>query len=650
MDSLLIGGTVGTIILSIGLYLYSSKRKPNDSIKKSNSSNKIAVDDNMNKYPAGSVSIYFGSQTGTAEGYSRTLMEELQAKGFDAQLVDLEDFDQFSFVESKLAIFLMSTYGEGEPTDNASNFYHWIKNEDKQIDNNFLNSVGFSVFGLGNRQYEFYNRMGKFTNQGLEDLGGKRVFDYGEGDDDGSLEEDFEKWKNLLVNSLVNQFHPNSASMKVDDNQEVKKVHLLYNLIPSKKNTTSIRTNQMSSSTKHFFTAPQAQVISNRELRNGNNCGSTRHIEIDLNGTEIIYETADNLAVLPENNNDIVNSLANILGYNLNDSLTISPILNGKDANSFKYPFPSPCSIRDILTVYLDLQGVPRYDTVNKLVPYINDPGQLLWLKQLLSKESRSGFKSFIEENGKSVSDLIITELSSIKITIAELVHIVPFNQPRFYTISSSSSCFPSSVHITVSVTEKTLNNGKLFRGLCSGYLQNSSKCRIFVRASSFRLPKSLNTPIVMIGPGTGFAPMRALLQERKFQSLKSGNKVNNVSNTLYFGCQNRNIDYIYNDEIEKYNDEGTISKLNLAFSREKNEKVYVQHLLSEESNSLHLMEVINSGGYIFVCGSTKMGSDVHEAILNIIVKHKGQGMASAKDFVHGLQTQQRYIQELWSA
>lgn len=489
----------------------------------------------------------------------------------------------------------------GEPTDNAARFFRWMKNEEGTTEDNCLANVNFAVFGLGNKQYEHYNRMGKLTNQGIEALGGKRVFEYGEGDDDGTLEEDFDAWKAKLWPSLINQFHPNAAaadrqrSNSISDIPKKPTLTFITKTVASGTSSSSnagagmIRTNQQNSSTKHFFTSPHARIAVNRELRSQTSkgdVGSTRHIEIELAGTGIKYETADNLAVLPENDTASVTALAKVLGYDLNETFTVEPA-DPANASSFKYSFPVPCTVREALTQYFDIHGVPRHGTLLQLVPYITDPAQLAWLMSLLSKENRPKFKSTVEDGGKSLYDLIVNELSSCKIPLQDFLHIAPYMQPRYYTISSSSSCFPDTVHITVSVTDYVLPSGKRFRGLCSSYLQRlgagnaAAKCRIFVRASTFRLPRSLSTPIVLIGPGTGIAPMRALLQERSYQGKHKGVKKGEPiagSNTLYFGCKNREVDFLYSDELAEFEKRGELTKLHLAFSRDQKQKVKSIH------------------------------------------------------------------------
>lgn len=289
--------------------------------------------------------------------------------GFNAKMVDLEDFDPDDLANARLCIFLMATYGEGEPTDNATKFYRWAKDENRELESTFLSRLQFTVFGLGNRQYEHFNMMGKFTNKHLEKHGAKRVFEYGEGDDDGSLEEDFEAWKAKLWVDMVSQFHPDSKtqSAKDSDSISIEKIQLQFTaeLIesPSSPASTPLPTTQINNSTKHFFNAAVAKVGVNRELRSGG--GSTRHIEIEIGDTDVTYETADNLAVLPENEEAAVSAVSSALGFNLNDTFKLIPVA-GAD---FRHPFPTPCSVGEALTRYFDIQvRTPLVKKVNDMM------------------------------------------------------------------------------------------------------------------------------------------------------------------------------------------------------------------------------------------------------------------------------------------
>jgi len=676
-DTAVLGGiAVGAVVIGLSYYFMTAKSAGgavDDSIKSRTGSFDIS------KYPGGKLFVFFGSQTGTSEGFARITMEEGRERGFDAEVVDLEDFDPETMKEPKLAIFLMATYGEGEPTDNAHKLHNWMKPaaeaEGGQVaEDGDLKDVKFCVFGLGNKQYEQYNRMGKSTNASLERLGAERVADYGEGDDDGNLEEDFNLWREKMWEQLVERFIGTSGGGVVKDSAP-KKVTLQYRVkelssaevARATKSGPVYRHNQIAASTKHFFEPHSALALVqvNRELRNTTSSvaqdltkkggkhalevGSTRHIEVDLSGTGLAYETADNLAILPENNGATVEAFARVMGYDLQQQFTVEPTADG-DEKKFKYHFPVPCTVKQALTQYVDLCGLPRQSNVAQLLPYVTDSKQKKWLEGLLAKDSvaSSRFKKEINGNGRSLFDLLTSELKGCKIPFEDMLHILPAMQPRYYTISSSSSVHPSTVHITLSVTEFALPSGRVFKGLTSGYFQNISagcKVRAFVRASSFRLPKKNNVPIVMIGPGTGIAPMRALIQERRHRTVQ-GAAVG--KDTLFFGCKYSDLDFIYKEELLDAHASGLT--LHTAFSREQKEKIYVQHLLEDSANAAAFLADVDAGGYVFVCGATAMGADVHDTFLKLLQTHKGLGKESAAAFVSDLQKKGRYVQELWSA
>ena len=266
--SLLVGVGVGVVCVGAGYLFYKGTSDSSSGAADGGSGAVGSGESDATHYPGGKLSIYFGSQTGTAEGFARTLMEEGKGYGFDAEIIDLEDFSEDEMKSGtsdvkKLSIFLMATYGEGEPTDNANRFSAWLNGEEAAGNEGIasaddLKNLNFSVFGLGNRQYEHYNRMGKTINKELEKFGGKRVVEYNEGDDDGNLEEDFDNWKAGMWPSLAEQFCQGMDTSNIDTGP--KKVTLTFtckeiNAAQAKKEKAApkYRHNQIQPSTKHFF-------------------------------------------------------------------------------------------------------------------------------------------------------------------------------------------------------------------------------------------------------------------------------------------------------------------------------------------------------------------------------------------------------------
>jgi NADPH-ferrihemoprotein reductase len=637
-----------TAFVIIGTIIYYSLPKASASSSSSqekqgqNSQQNKAKDDKRerspsnleDKYPAGKMSIYFASQTGTAEGFARTIMAESHKAGFEAKMIDLEDFEPEQVKNARLGVFLIATYGEGDPTDNSAKFYKWLKNEEKTVSSDYLSSLHFTVFGLGNSQYENFNKMGREFNEKLSELGAERVFDYGEGDDDATLEDDFENWKGLVMPALAKRYRPSSSIPVVMSETISERCHLTYEVekcVPV-SHPKAPSSNLISTTSKYFFSCHPVIVTKNKEMRTPADGGHTVHMEFDLTNTSVKYYTADNLAVIPDNSEAAVNQFATTCGgFDLSQFISIvrAPEAD-EEAIPFKHPFPNPCSLRDVFTLYLDIDSIPRKSALERFIPYVTDPTQQAWLKNLVQKENRELYNHSIEEEGRTYVSILSHELSSCVIPMADLFHLLPLIQPRYYTIASSSSCHPTSVHLTVSVVERVAPSGRVVKGLCSSFLYDMSvaqrsHCRVFTRDSLFRLPDDVRTPIVMIGPGSGIAPMRALLQEREYQAKKAGVPFNEMTNILYFGCKGRNFDYIYQDELEDALHRGLLTSLKVAFSREQAKKVYVQTLMAEPENASELVRlVVDEGAHIFVCGGTGMGTTVGEVFTQIIAQEKG--------------------------
>eukprot|EP00980_Cylindrotheca_fusiformis_P024416 scaffold11885_cov99-Cylindrotheca_fusiformis.AAC.1 len=576
----------------------------------------------------------------------------------DATLDDMTKYPPFDDDNSEncRVIVLAATYGEGEPTDNSIELVNEMKEcleSEGESKRNNMGLLEYCVFGLGNRQYEHYNAMGKFFDSSLETFGGKRIMPLGLGDDDKDLEADFDAWKDLMWAKLREKYCANAElpTRSADDENKLPECEFEIEYFPSGHTTaihSDIPLNQVHGSSKPYFTSVDCPVTACRELRSPEDGGSTVHVEIDVSN-QLAYLTADNLGVLPLNDASVVQSVADTLGYDLDAVFSLKPAPGHEWHGA---PFPMPITVRECLTRYLDLTSAPRRSDLKLLVQYARDIIDRKALQRLSSKEGKKEYKEKIMEGYVGMVDLLKL-CPSLSIPLEHFVSVCHYLLPRFYTIASSSSEFPNHVHLAVSVTEDKRKDGSIFKGVCSSHLaglkpsdKSSSTVRVFNRPSTFRLPKDSENPIIMIGPGTGVAPMRALLQERRYQR-----QVQNMSvglNILYFGCKKREMDFIYREELESFEKEGVLNKFYLAFSREQNEKVYVQHMLSQ--NATETWDLIhNKNASIYVCGGVRMGHDVAETLKEIAVKEGALSLEEAKEYLASLANDGRFVQELWA-
>ena len=617
--------------------------------------------------------MYYGSQTGTAESFAQQIEREGKDKGFFVHVVDLEDVSVYQVLaeerrndEVSKAIFLLATYGEGEPTDNSAEFLRDLKvkagliapdEEEKKESEPLqadpaLQGLEFCVFGLGNRQYEHYNAMGKIFDDCLERAGGKRTLPIGLGDDDDDLEGDFENWKdNVMWPGLSKLYVKDAAAIPHEKSGKDALPECPYVVeYSSNKNATpeNLSLDQVHGSSRHYFTSYDCPVTVVRELRSSQDSGSTVHVEIDVSKANgFTYQTADNLGVLPVNDEAVVQSVADSLGYDLDAVFTVKAA-PGQEWHGA--PFPMPITVHECLSRFCDLTSAPRRSELKLLAAYAKDSMDKKALLRMSSKEGKAEYREKIMEGHVGLVDLL-KRCPSIQIPIEHFVGFCPRLLPRYYTISSSSSIYPKSVHLTVAVTEYTRKDGSIFRGVCSSYLaaldpKKKPTVRVFCRESTFRLPKEMTRPIIMVGPGTGIAPMRALLQERAYQ--RESLKESVGPNVLYFGCKQRSMDYLYEDELKVFREQGHLGIFHVAFSREQKEKVYVQHLLSQ--NAKDTWELVDGeGASIFVCGGVKMGNDVTEKLKSICVEEGNLSPDDAKDYLNKLASEGRFVQELWA-
>lgn len=637
----------------------------------------------------GQLAVYFGSQTGTAEEYANTLAEEGRARGFDAKSVDLEDFEPGMLTSDPkgLHMFVTATYGEGDPTDNAQGFYKWLKQVDELPE-----SLEFCVFGLGNRQYEHFNATGRGINKLLEKKGAQRVHAYGEGDDDGTLEQDFEQWRDHLWPALeekyggaaaavggagktataaptwspsyvvcwINETNGTLSAEDVAARAEKARNVMVSRVLQGIKNHDPDRS--VTRSSIQYFQAKRVPIIANIQLRSDGgkdkdddgDFGSTIRVDVDLASSGMSYETADTLAICPENDPALVETLAQWQNYDLDRHfIHLRPDGVGRRDASIKPLFPSPCTVREALTSYCDITSPVRKPLLPKLAQFATNPSQADRLRWLASAEGRAEFNDWVLSSGRTIIE-VLEAFDSVQVPFGAFLELVPRLMSRDYTISSSSVVHPGVASITCKVlrdpkqASERDTGDRYHHGVCSNYLlREGQSCLAFVRTSTFRLPKDPAIPIIMVGPGTGIAPMRAFLQERQHQRESLGES--KVGDTyLYFGCRRRSADFIYEDELLQYCQNGTLSSLQLAFSREGTEKVYVQDKMRDTAADLWRL-IDEQGAYFYVCGGTSMGKSVKSTLEQIFVETGGLSAETARERLQSMQDTKRYVQELWS-
>eukprot|EP00441_Pelagodinium_beii_P040513 CAMPEP_0197643688 /NCGR_PEP_ID=MMETSP1338-20131121/16912_1 /TAXON_ID=43686 ORGANISM="Pelagodinium beii, Strain RCC1491" /NCGR_SAMPLE_ID=MMETSP1338 /ASSEMBLY_ACC=CAM_ASM_000754 /LENGTH=865 /DNA_ID=CAMNT_0043216967 /DNA_START=38 /DNA_END=2633 /DNA_ORIENTATION=- len=613
----------------------------------------------------GTITIYFGTQTGRAEAFAHELSEDSSKRGLSCRVVDLEEFSPETFASQPLALLLMSNTGDGEPTDNAVNFYRWLVDSKTPTDS--LKGMAFAVFGLGDRHYVNFNRVGKVVDERLEALGAKRLYARGVGDESKDIVSDFSKWKCdelwKAVEKIVGPGATNGREVEVEAVEPLLRcVEICKPLSP----TTGLQ--PVDALSKFYFQASAAKVSRVVELRQKAaiaNGESTVHIEIDVSGNDSLknYAAGGTLEILPQNCPGDVEELLPLLGLQAADLNHVVEL----PAGSAKAPFPMPCTLREALTLYCDLRRAPSRRMLlalkSRLEPNVRDS-----VDRLLSDELAM---RILQDEGLGWTQCEFWAAMGVqRLDVGAFLLHCPRQRSRPYTIASSPCATPDQIHVVVSLlgrpvmqldeavkvlmtkgvlpSQCRVSRSGLSYGVCSKWmcseLKPSDTVLVRVRPSSFQLVQK-DVPLVMIGAGAGVAPFRAFWAEIAVKKRRS------APVALFFGCRHPEQDWIYRSEMEEASSgkEAVLSHLFTAFSRQDGTGAfvpsvrcgrYVQDMLRVQS--LHARQMLAQGGVCYLCGANAMG----EAVLAIL----GEVLEGGPEEVQKLQREGRLIQELWGS
>ncbi|KAI0426457.1 hypothetical protein F5Y09DRAFT_351210 [Xylaria sp. FL1042] len=611
--------------------------------------------------------IFWGSQSGVAEGFAERLACEFTHRFKKAALVaDLSDFDPQTVAlipQTKLAIFIMSTYGEGEPSDNALEFVAWVNSKlEGSLDN-----LRYGAFGCGNCNYRYYNKTIDDLDTGLASRGATAVMPTGKGDESTrATEEDFLEWKRSFFSVLVSQFNFTEYDVEYKPRVEVVEESPEGINQPLEVYAPFVR-GAKKQGLSEIVSVPIAtrRAIATYE-ESDRNCV---HLELNFEAhRQIKYKTGDHISIWPMNPAKEVSSLIQVLGLESRKDTRIH-VLSRDENHELDVPSPTtPCML---FQHYLEICApVPREKVLflADFAPTERAKAELRGLAQ-----TKDTYMRFLDHNYITLSRLLkyVTEIDSsvtwAGLPLSFVIDILPAMKPRTYSISSSPTVSPRQVSITVSTNQTRLAAKPYIAipGLASAFLSSTplfgsatgenkdrnstAPSRIYaqVRTSAFRLPVSLSLPIVMVAAGTGIAPFRAFLQDRAYLA-SIGREVGPM--LLFFGCQG-NSDFLYRDLIQELQSGPLASKLQVftAFSRTKGEKKqYVGDQLAARSPEVaHLLT--EEDGAFYICGAASMAKAVKDILKKQMKVSEGWSGAEADDWVQQKKKANRWFEDTWS-
>ncbi|KAF2492199.1 hypothetical protein BU16DRAFT_514956 [Lophium mytilinum] len=660
---------------------YGNAAVPNGAAKSGKSRNIIEKLDESGK----NCIIFYGSQTGTAEDYASRLAKEGHSRfGLSTMVADLEDYDYENldqFPEDKLAVFVLATYGEGEPTDNAVEFYEFISAEDVsfsegiQAEDKPLSHLKYVTFGLGNNTYEHYNSMVRNVDKALIRLGATRFGNAGEGDDGaGTMEEDFLAWKEPMWADVCEKmgleereavYEPVfEITEKPDMDADEDEVYL------GEPNKNHLEGNQKGPfNANNPFIAPIAE---SQELftAKDRNC---LHMEIDISGSNLSYTTGDHIAIWPTNAGREVDRFINILGLESKRHMVIG--VKGLDPTA-KVPFPAPTTYDAAIRYHMEICAPVSRQFVSTISAFA--PTEDVKAEMAKLGGDKDYFHEKVIDRSLNIAQLLETLSNGQawdKVPFSLMIEGLIKIQPRFYSISSSSLVQKDKISITAVVESSAKpNSPHILKGVTTNYLlalkqkqhgaaepdphglnyaltgprnkYDGIHVPVHVRHSNFKLPSDPTKPIIMVGPGTGVAPFRAFVQERASQA-RAGQAVGKT--VLFFGCRRKEEDFLYENEWQQYEkDLGENFVLHVAFSRDGPKKVYVQHKIEEYAEELD--KLLQQKAYFYVCGdAANMAREVNVLLAKIISKQRGVPESKAEDIVKAMRASNQYQEDVWS-
>ncbi|EOW2734948.1 NADPH-dependent assimilatory sulfite reductase flavoprotein subunit [Klebsiella michiganensis] len=537
-----------------------------------------------------SITLISASQTGNARRVAEALRDDLQAAQLNVKLVNAGDYKFKQIASEKLLVVVTSTQGEGEPPEEAVALHKFLFSKKAPK----LTDTAFAVFGLGDTSYEFFCQSGKDFDNKLAELGGERLLD--RVDADVEYQAAAAEWRARVVEALKARA-PAAVPSQLIASGSVNEIH------------TSPYTKE----------APLTATLAvNQKITGRDSEKDVRHIEIDLGDSGLRYQPGDALGVWYQNDPALVKELVELLWLTGEEPVTV----DGKTlplAEALEWHFELTVNTGNIVENYATLTRS------ESLLPLVGDKAQL-------------------QHYAATTPIVDMVRFSPAQLDAQALVDLLRPLTPRLYSIASSQAEVESEVHVTVGVVRYDIE-GRARAGGASSFLadrvEEDGEVRIFIEHNdNFRLPANPQTPVIMIGPGTGIAPFRAFMQQRAAEGAEG-------KNWLFFGNPHFTEDFLYQVEWQSYVKEGVLSRIDLAWSRDQQQKVYVQDKLREQG--AELWRWINDGAHIYVCGdANRMAKDVEQTLLEVIAEYGAMDAEAADEFLSELRVERRYQRDVY--
>ncbi|WP_085016651.1 NADPH-dependent assimilatory sulfite reductase flavoprotein subunit [Cronobacter sakazakii] len=542
--------------------------------------------------PASVITLISASQTGNARRVAEALRDDLLAAQLNVNLVNAGDYKFKQIAQEKLLIVVASTQGEGDPPEEAVALHKFLLSKKAPK----LDGTAFAVFGLGDTSYEHFCQAGKDFDTRLAELGAERLLD--RVDADVEYQAAAQAWRQRVVDVLKARV-PKEA--------------------PSQAAITASGAVNLVDSTPYTKESPLTATLSvNQKITGRHSQKDVRHIEIDLGDAGLRYQPGDALGVWYQNDPALVQELLELLWLKGDEPVTVGektlPL-----SEALQWDFELTVNTAAIVENYATLTRSEA------LLPLVGD-------------------KAKLQDYAARTPIVDMVRFAPAQLEADQLLGLLRPLTPRLYSIASSQAEVENEVHITVGVVRFDIE-GRARAGGASSYLadrlEEDGEVRVFIEHNdNFRLPATPETPVIMIGPGTGIAPFRAFMQQREADGATG-------KNWLFFGNPHFTEDFLYQVEWQRYVKEGLLTRIDLAWSRDQDHKIYVQDKIREQG--AELWRWIQEGAHLYVCGdANRMAKDVEQALLEVIAAYGGMDAEAADEYLSELRVERRYQRDVY--
>jgi sulfite reductase (NADPH) flavoprotein alpha-component len=563
--------------------------------------------------PSLKIAVLYASQSGTADGLARKISKDLKAKGHIVSLSSLEGYTTAALIAERYAILIASTYGEGDAPDAVKPFYEQLCLEHFPCCEN----LSYSVLALGDSNYEHFCKFGIDLDAKLAALGGVRIAE--RVDCNVDLDASFAKWKTSLYASLDDITAASPACTAPSSS--------VASARPSAASFFGDDGGQLIAAPIHSRNSPYlAPLVDKRPLTHDISSKLTLHLAFNISNSALTYEAGDACGVIPQNELRLVEEILHTLNFSGQVPVQL--------------PRSGATTLHDALLNRLQITRLTR-KMIEAYVTIGKQSGQCHALCGLLVPEQQAHLEKYTYDRG--LIDLL-HDYPGVLHDPADLVAMLPGLAPRLYSISSSPSAHAGQIHTTVAVVRYRSHNRER-GGVCSTQLADRTSTGeplpVYIQPNKrFRLPVDTTAPIIMIGPGTGIAPFRAFLHERR--TLGSTGR-----NWLFFGERSAATDFLYREELEAMQQDRHLTRLDLAFSRDQERKIYVQDRMLEQAPTFY--QWLEEGASVYVCGdASRMAKDVDATLHTIVEQQAGLSREAATEYINQLKDQHRYHRDVY--